>query len=577
MIGFADSLGNPLAVGLTWTDTEYDTKWFPSNDNNKLSINFKVSEAVPDTLFMRLLKRKSNQLDTVYQVLAVDTVTMGTVDISGSGQGRFQLPTAITTDPDGRSFSIPVEPYWEYAIEFIKTGAGAVEVYAEMHYSVTMLFTSNLFIGSKQLYVSKDGDDTLGDGSSGAPFLTIQHTIDIAEASSPSSSNPITIRVSGGTFVEEISIHKSGIRIIGIGESTIVQPSSGVCVTITNATPASIADYRAGGRSDYSTLVNQGNAGPQDFVLKDVYLRIPNGGMYLEVLGVKGDNTDPNKTDFGYDSTTGASLKFWNVVSGWFTGTPRTPAAEFRNVCVCQFYNCFFNASIKLTNVAGPYAYYAGMSSLTLGFDTLDSAGLPSSSKLAAHLRMPYLSSLTLTGSQSVNAYNGYIGGALTMSDTSTIDARHTIVTGNADINGTSSLTGRNMFIGGNLDLEGGVTATLDNNFVKGTTTIAAGAGVVTETDCTFAGLITDASNKLIHAGMVRKGIFAESGGAGDRTISFTPAFPVGSEICVSLMFEDTGSGYQTGYIKNGSLASTGFHLMTGGNGKFHWRAERIK
>lgn len=135
MIAFSTAKGAPKAVGLAWTDTSWDTQWYKSFENNRLTIDFEASVAVPDTLFMRVLKRKSAALSRVRQMLCIDTIGAGVVDMSGAGHGRTKLPTDIPADVDGYSVSIDIDPDYEYCVQFIKTGAGAVEVLAEFNFT----------------------------------------------------------------------------------------------------------------------------------------------------------------------------------------------------------------------------------------------------------------------------------------------------------------------------------------------------------------------------------------------------------------------------------------------------------
>jgi hypothetical protein len=80
---------------------------------------------------LKVLKRKSSADNVEYNMLVVDSVSTGIVDVSGNGYGAYELPTAL----GNYSVGIPIDPYHEYSLQFIKTGAGAVEVKAFFAYT----------------------------------------------------------------------------------------------------------------------------------------------------------------------------------------------------------------------------------------------------------------------------------------------------------------------------------------------------------------------------------------------------------------------------------------------------------
>jgi hypothetical protein len=185
------------------------------------------------------------------------------------------------------------------------------------------------------------------------------------------------------------------------------------------------------------------------------------------------------------------------------------------------------------------------------------------------------LADQTLLGSQIVNFFNCDTDDSV-ISNTAALTTRNTFV-GRLDVNDTATVTLYGGFSDGAVDLEAGANGYFYGVAFYDTLTIAAGAGVVAEAGSSFRALITDASNKLQHAGEDRYGTYDEAAGAGTRAIAFTPNFPNGATIVMEITFESLGGAYQTGMVANGTLVHTGFSLTTGGNGRFHWHAHKLK
>lgn len=77
-------------------------------------------------------------------------------------------------------------------------------------FSTFLIVCSAFAANAADIYVSNTGDDGTGDGSAGAPFLSVQYAIGQA-------SQGDTIRIGSGTYSESLGILKDDITIIGEG------------------------------------------------------------------------------------------------------------------------------------------------------------------------------------------------------------------------------------------------------------------------------------------------------------------------------------------------------------------------
>src|SRR5579872_2477114 len=79
---------------------------------------------------------------------------------------------------------------------------------------------------SKSIYVSKIGNDITGNGSFSSPYATLSKALSTAN-SIASSSNPISIQISSGIYVEDnsagsLTINANGISIVGVSASSVI-------------------------------------------------------------------------------------------------------------------------------------------------------------------------------------------------------------------------------------------------------------------------------------------------------------------------------------------------------------------
>ena len=93
------------------------------------------------------------------------------------------------------------------------------------------------------LYVSKNGDDTNGNGSISSPFLTI--TAALTEANNASDSEPIVINIAPGNYNESITIVKPNIYLLGcaIGPTKTVRINGSVTINPRSSTGGLYANY----------------------------------------------------------------------------------------------------------------------------------------------------------------------------------------------------------------------------------------------------------------------------------------------------------------------------------------------
>jgi hypothetical protein len=103
-----------------------------------------------------------------------------------------------TLEPSGIPSQLQFLQYQGTKLEWVNVGTGSFPV-------------------SRNIYVDKSGNDTIGTGSNISPFLTIAKAISIANAGDTSDSNQVAIYVGAGIYFElnPIAITVSGINIIG--------------------------------------------------------------------------------------------------------------------------------------------------------------------------------------------------------------------------------------------------------------------------------------------------------------------------------------------------------------------------
>jgi hypothetical protein len=83
----------------------------------------------------------------------------------------------------------------------------------------------SLFNTGKEIHVSKQGDDTLGNGSIGLPYLTIKKAVDEANLIA-SNINPISVLIESGIYLEDTILVNSYVYVKSTDQdSAIVKPN----------------------------------------------------------------------------------------------------------------------------------------------------------------------------------------------------------------------------------------------------------------------------------------------------------------------------------------------------------------
>jgi hypothetical protein len=106
---------------------------------------------------------------------------------------------------------------------------------------LTVLFLSvSAFAATR--YVTKTGVDNLGGGTLGAPWQTINYAIKHASTSD-------VIEVAAGTYAENVIVDQE-LTIHGVGDLTIITPSSGIGVTV-SANNVALQNFKVTGASNH--------------------------------------------------------------------------------------------------------------------------------------------------------------------------------------------------------------------------------------------------------------------------------------------------------------------------------------
>lgn len=430
---------------------------------------------------------------------------------------------------------------------------------------------------TRHLYVAKEGLTIGANGSLILPFPTIMAAVAKAETliPPPSGADPVLIDIGPGVFAESVVVRCDGLIFKGSNYlATIIEPVDGPCFCATNATLESLADFHVSGTfSDLHPQVPYTD-GPKTLVLQHIMLRsalAAGNHRCLELLGVKDPGT----------GTTGFLDKF-SMQYCQLQGTVMPGVAAYtyaRNANYIELIDTFSGGGggaggDNFYNIGMTFLYDASLAAY-FSYITGDPDGEPTWGNLGHYIYSTSSADWRFEDETLAYFYDCDLDN-LNVVDTAYVYGLRSSF-GHQTVSNTGELEYDGCYFREELTIGATATVTLRDCHVEGTTAITGGAGVVTEIDCTFKGLITDATNKLVHGGMDRYGVYPEAAGAGDRPISFSPAFPATATIVVTLMFESTGGVYATGMIKNGTLANTGFTLTTGGNGKFHWHAHRTK
>lgn len=305
-----------------------------------------------------------------------------------------------------------------------------------------------------------------GDGSFEMPYDTIQAAVDYFFANP--SGGLDAVHIAAGFYPENVVVRNTAIALIGEDRhTTYIRPATGVPLTFTNATLASLAAYRISG--DYADLINMGSAGPGDVIVSGLYLTVGDfAANALEFLGVAGD-ASATTTAFlcGGPIALGGEihdcllqLNFRARNAGWIGFTR------------CTTYNlqCYNLANLVLErcNCVG---------NVINDFDAASIYGRPTLSPFGMQARYTKMQDFTLSGT----AYTSTLFHAdfvknymetVSVEDTAVLTSWATTIAKNLSCEAAASYDGHDDFIQGNLSFAAGVgTARLDGGRYMGTLT----------------------------------------------------------------------------------------------------------
>jgi hypothetical protein len=302
------------------------------------------------------------------------------------------------------------------------------------------------------------------DGSLSTPYSTGQAAVDDIEANlDPSGLNPAAVFIlPPGPKTETIVVRRPGLSISGVGVRESVQVGR---IIYTNATAESLAAYLSSGT--YSDLVNQGDAGPQDFEI--THLTAMNG---IDFLGVKGD-VSPTRTAFCGGSVTyvGAIANCNIYLNGIYC----------RNCNVPLIYRTDFWASTDMhfVNCSAPSVQNLAAWNIILDYDSTDPNGDGGVNYGAGFM---YVRSWDVTLLNEVGA-----GGA--------VELLFHLAEDDLAVAGAANLLAR-------------------GSHVEGDMTLGSGAGTAVMNGCDVIGTITDPDDKLEWNEPTTPGITKEGGTA---------------------------------------------------------------
>ncbi len=433
-----------------------------------------------------------------------------------------------------------------------------------------------------ELWVDIDhGSDVTGDGSTTAPFASIQAALDALElipfngGSSenyavcvipPSASSTVTI---SSTLVYA---GRKGLYLKFIGPRAYLSCIGGPVLVVSNATRASIAAFLVS--RTWADLVNSGYAGATRLQIDNVQMMnslTPSGNHNcLELIGVVGDDT-PTTTGFLLTTILNEQV-FLN-----YKGTAYGLWA--RNCGSIHLMPKFSGIRVKTEGCSKVYVE-GEIGDLEIYKDPADVNGNHKYGYIGTELRNVHVNDdltldivhgtvpvIDIMGTNIVNAFTARGNAKINILESSVgredADA--------ASVTETVQLESKGTTWAGNLTLGDGVVANIRSGVVVGALTVSAGAGAVTLNSCPVQGAITDASSRLTitqSLGTEAKGTVV-AGGAGDQVVNLSPAFP-SAVYKIQLTVE---GALQTAYVKTGKTASS-FTIVTGGACSVHWEAK---
>lgn len=192
-------------------DNHYDLQQVTNKANT--TTNALIVRNNPDNYRTRysILGQQIQRNDLGYEVNYVDNaITKKTFNDTKSWD--LLIPD-LTTNPNNSSFSVNFRPNVNGTIAYLSDISNSLSGY------------TTLIEVSKSFYVSKQGNDTLGNGSLGSPYLTIKKAVDEVNLLA-SDTNPISISIESGVYLEDTIILNPYVFIKSTDQdSTIVKPN----------------------------------------------------------------------------------------------------------------------------------------------------------------------------------------------------------------------------------------------------------------------------------------------------------------------------------------------------------------
>ena len=184
--------------------------------------------------------------ESVSGILSVnDEVIKSILYFSDATSGEYVALTAPNSVPTGYILSLP--PTIPTANQVLQANA-----ITPTNLEWATQGGGNVPSVSKMIYVAKYGNDTMGDGSFNAPYLTLSKAISVANGIA-SNVNPITIIMMGGIYVENnsagaLTITANSISIVGDSASgVIISPNTPAndLLLVTNTTRISNVTFQS--------------------------------------------------------------------------------------------------------------------------------------------------------------------------------------------------------------------------------------------------------------------------------------------------------------------------------------------
>ena len=337
-------------------------------------------------------------------------------------------------------------------------------------------------------YVDVNNSNPTPDGSLSNPYTSIQDAIDEFESIGGfTRTNSAMIYVESGTYAEALVIHQPGINIMCRAQSSsytspyiqVIPPSGEAALTLTNATPASLAAYNASGV--YSDLVNQGDAGPNANSFSGFRLAPPWGtAMPVRLLGVKGDDS-PDTTDFGN------FIQFYECL---FVGQVSNVAFYARNAGVVNFVLCDSISAIEFINCYFSQLYYSILEGVKSKYDAADPEGRHRYT--GTTFALDRLIDCTMQGAQN---NSNVIDNRLFETSGCTLGTRDKVQ--NTELLNGAIWRSHNTGIRGEVNAAGDIDITAYGSMIDGDFILGSGPGIVDWSGGGWTGDLTDPDNKL--------------------------------------------------------------------------------